>query len=413
MGFLDADYDVGMAESNLKNAKVFLAQVKSGQFDKSNLENAKALVKQREAELARAKERAKKEKASKSSSSKSSSSKSSSSSSAREAAEARAEATARAEAAARQEKLRQQIDEAFEQYRNTFDSNFPYKNASESQLSEWFCLLKTESLRLNKLYDEHQNKEVLGAATKKCLNYVDDAIENIIARVVTPHTEQYKANLVSKYPISGASASALTMGMVYIMQESISFNDEYKANKDNIKGEIALGCKRVAEEYCNKMGDKYAEMELGKYQTELNRKFPIETATAEKIAEYLPQIEAEIKHRKEVCNNNSPEANLDFMRKANSQCKNVAEELGSKACRRLLNLNRRLFNRADILEIAKRIDPEICNPVAQGLLPALDSLENVSKKMAAPFGDMSKMMTNPFEGISKKISSFMSKFFKF
>ena len=426
MGFFDAEYDVGMAEGNVRNCQQILDAKKEDRESAKRVGNyknatknyrygdnkvgnvydynvwvAQENLKNAQKRLADAKARAKKEKNSKKSSKSSgdsSSSRSSSSSSAREDVEARA----RIEEEARQAKIRKQVDEMFEQYREAFDKEYSLKNASESKLIELIPILKQERLRVKREYEKHEGEEVADRVFGKCMDYLENAIEEAINRVVKSHTEPYKSQLESKYPVGGMSV----LELIELAQEIQRLNEEYKANNDDIQGEIILGYKRVVKEHCDAIVDIYASRELEKYKNELSGKFPVGTATAKELADLLPMIEAEINRMNELCKS---ESNDPVSREVDSRCKNAVQELGVSACDRLRKLSPILFNQRKNLEIAKRIDPRLNNPIALATLPVTDALGSTVKMTTASFESMSKMIKSPFEWFNK----IMSKLFKF
>ncbi len=421
MGFFDAEYDVRMAEGNVKTAQDVLDGKKADRESAKQVGNYKNATKNyrygnnkvgnvydynvwvaqenlntAKKRLAEAKARATKEKASKSSS-KGSSSKGSSRSSAREETEARAQA----EEEARQAKIRSQVNKMFEQYREAFDKEYSHKNASESQLIELIPIIKQERLRIKREYEKYEDEEVIGKAFAKCIDYVEEVIEDAINRVVKSHTEPYKAQLESKYPVSGMSVLAL----IELAQEIKRLDDERKANKDEIKEEIILGYQRVVKAHCDKITDKYASGELERYKKELNSKFPIDTASAKELANLLPAIEAEINRMNEIYKSQS---NDPLSREVNSRCKNAVQELGVNACVRLRKSSPFLFNQRKNLEIAKRIDPRLNNPLTLATLPVTDALDSSAKTLTGSLDSAFKMFTSPFGWLTK----FMNKIFK-
>ena len=321
------------ANGNYKNSsKCYNHNGKVGNVYDSNVWSAEDNLKQRKEELKRAKERAKQEE------------------------KKERERAKEDKARAKEDKLRDRESKTTSRNSSSSlsSSSSSYSSSSDSCSSSSSSssrqIYRQETVEERLMREVKEEQQLIIAAAFKSLMEDGDKLD------------EYEIKLKKKYRIERASEVELTQWLSELAQESRRLKKEAKEYQYDSKGAYADSCKEVIDRTYRKVSKQLKSLKVESYEKSLNNSYPIDKASDAELAQWIPQLLNEINKQESECKKNKF---VDTAYQIHSECKKIAKAIATRACKRLMKLNRSLYSQPNIQEIVKNIDPSLCNPLSQ------------------------------------------------
>ena len=321
MALFDEDYDVRMAEGYVREAEAHLANQKfnrdqakaNGNYRNSskyirlpngslgnnydsNVYNAQELLKRRKAELAKAKEKAK-------------------------------------------EAKKRKQEEAKKKASSSSSSSSSKRSSSSSSSSSYSSRSSSSSSSVNR------------STESKSTSDSEQALK------VHELVDTYRTTLEGKYKIANASDTDLVMYIAELRDESGRWKKEANAaGCEEFNKKVFLEWKSVVDSFCYRASNRLKDLYLEGYVKSLDKRYPIENASADDLAKLLPALVEEIATQDGECKKNASDTTLRLIYNAYKQ---AVTDVARKACLRLKKLDRTLFEKLEVQQFVKKIDPRL------------------------------------------------------